>query len=63
MKVLVLVVVLTFGATFLTLPRNGDGWFWDIGGALGFPAFAGLLFQMIPHPRARTGTRHEALGY
>lgn len=61
MNVLVLVVALVFGATFLVLPRTGGGWFWDIGGALGFLAFAGLLFQMIP--RTRNGRRHEVLGY
>lgn len=63
MKVLVLIVVLIFGATFLAPPGNSGGWFWDIGGALGFLAFAGLLFQMIRHARPRASMRHEVLGY
>jgi len=63
LKVLIAITTLIFGATFLALPRNGGGWFWDIGGGLGFLAFAGLLFQMIPRARAGTGKRHEVLGY
>lgn len=63
MKVLILVIALVFGATFLALPRNGGGWFWDISGALGYLALAGLLFQMIPQAGTRTGRRHEILGY
>lgn len=49
--------------TFLSEPRRGAGWFWDLGNALGFLAFAGLLFQMIPAPRGRPMRRHEILGY
>lgn len=63
LKTLAVVVGLIFGATFLILPRNSGGWFWDIGGALGFLALAGMLFQMIPYPRTQTAKRHEILGY
>lgn len=63
MKVLCLIIVLVFGVTFLALPRNAGGWFWDIGGALGLLAFAGLMFQMIPYARTWTSKRHETLGY
>ncbi len=63
MKGLSIVVALVFAATFLVLPRNGGGWFWDFGNGLGFLALAGLLYQMIPPPRARPGRRHEFLGY
>ena len=65
LRTLFLVITLVFGVTFLVLPRNSGGWLWDIGGALGFLAFAGMLFQMIPYPRTSTNTskRHEVLGY
>lgn len=62
MNLLTVLVALLFGLTFLIAPRNGGGWFWDFGNALGFLAFAGLLFQMIPPPRARAGRQHESLG-
>lgn len=50
LKGLAVFVALVFAATFLVLPRNGGGWFWEAGNGLGFLAFAGLLFQMIPLP-------------
>ena len=62
MKGLTIVFALVFAATFLPLPRNGGGWFWDFGNGLGFFAFGGLLFQMIP-PLQRPWRRHELLGY
>lgn len=61
MKGLPVLVALVFAASFVTLPRNGGGWFWDFGNGLGFLAFAGVLFQMVP--RARSGRQHEFLGY
>lgn len=63
MKGLAIIIALVFVVSFLSLPRNGGGWFWDFGNGVGFLAFAGLLFQMIPPPRARQGRRHELLGY
>lgn len=63
MRYLVLIVVVVFLLTFLALPRNGAGWFWDIGGAMGYLALAGLLFQMIPRAHAMMLKRHENLGY
>lgn len=63
MKGLAIVVALVFAVTFLSLPRNGGGWFWDLGNGFGFLAFAGLVFQMIPPLRARPGRRHEFIGY
>lgn len=63
MKGLAIVVVLVFAVTFLSLPRNGGGWFWDLGNGFGFLALAGLIFQMIPPRHARPGRRHEFIGY
>ncbi|AGT10759.1 hypothetical protein JCM7686_pAMI4p068 (plasmid) [Paracoccus aminophilus JCM 7686] len=62
-KVLILIVGAVFALTFLTLPGHGGGWFWDLGGALGYLGFAGLLFQMIPRARGPRVGRHEMLGY
>ncbi len=63
MLVLSGLVVLVFGITFLATPTLGGGWFWDIGNALGFLAFAGLLFQMIPLRGRAAMDAHEWLGY
>lgn len=63
MPFLVTLILLIFGISFLNLPRLGAGWLWDIGNGLGFLAFAGLLFQMIPVRRGRTLKQHELLGY
>lgn len=63
MTVLAVIVGLVFLVTFAGVPPVGGGWFWDSGNALGFLAFAGLLFQMIPAARTQATTRHERLGY
>ena len=63
MKVFCLIIALVFGVTFIALPRNAGGWFWDAGGALGLLAFAGLMFQMVPYARTVTSKRHQTLGY
>lgn len=60
---LAVVLGLVFGVTFLAAPRTGGGWFWDFGNGLGFLALGGLLYQMIPPARARSGRGHEYLGY
>jgi hypothetical protein len=56
-------VVLVFGLTFLSGPTPGGGWFWDLGNGIGFLAFAGLLFQMIPVRGRAAMDAHEGLGY
>lgn len=63
LAVLAIIVGSVFSIAFLDMPRLGGGWFWDFGNALGFLAFAGLLFQMIPRARMQTTSRHELLGY
>lgn len=63
MLVLAVMIAAVFLVTFLAAPTLGGGWFWDIGAGLGYLAFAGLLFQMIPW-REKNGWRaHEWLGY
>lgn len=62
LKPLVVFVALIFALTSLVEPRNGGGLFWDLGNAVGFLALAGLLFQMVPPARVRTGRQHEILG-
>ena len=63
MLILTGVVVLVFGLTFLFGPTPGGGWFWDLGNGIGFVAFAGLLFQMIPVRGRAAMDAHEWLGY
>lgn len=49
--------------TFLDSPTMGAGWIWDVDNALGFAAFAGMLYLTIP-VNARRGVRnHERVGY
>ncbi|TAK56526.1 MAG: hypothetical protein EPO25_00260 [Gammaproteobacteria bacterium] len=51
-----------FLISFLAAPLLGSGWFWDAGNALGFAAYAGLLYltatgRSVPDPRV-----HHLLG-
>ncbi len=57
----VALVAAVFAITFLSAPRLGGGWFWDIGNGLGFVAFAGILAQMIPAVKSGFRARHETL--
>ena len=63
MAALAILIALVFATTFILMARVGGGYFWDFGNALGFLAFAGILFQMIPYPRSKAARRHEQLGY
>lgn len=63
MLVLTGLVVLVFGLTFLSGPTPAGGWFWDLGNGVGFLAFAGILFQMIPVRGRAAMDAHEWLGY
>ena len=63
MLVLTGLVALVFGITFLADPTVGGGGVWDTGNAVGFLAFAGLLFQMIPVRGRAAMDAHEWLGY
>lgn len=41
----------------------GAGWFWDAGNAIGFAAFAGLLYLTITSSRRLDVRKHQVLGY
>jgi hypothetical protein len=41
----------------------GAGWFWDIGNAIGFAAFGGLLYLTITSNRRLDVRAHQVLGY
>jgi predicted ferric reductase len=52
-----------FLITFLGAPLMGAGLFWDTGNAIGFAAFAGLLYLTITSNRRLDVRAHQVLGY
>lgn len=63
MKVLLAIFFAVFAATLLAAPTMGAGWFWDAGNAIGFAAFAGLLYLSITSNRRLDVRAHQVLGY
>ena len=63
MKALLATFAAVFLLTFLATPTMGAGWFWDAGNALGFAAFAGLLYLTITSSRRLDVRAHQVLGY
>ncbi len=63
MRALLATFFAVFLLTFLARPTMGGGWFWDIGNALGFAAFAGLLYLTITSTRRIDVRAHQVLGY
>lgn len=63
MKALLATFAAVFLLTFLATPAMGGGWFWDTGNALGFAAFAGLLYLTITSSRRFDVRAHQVLGY
>ena len=63
MKALIATFLAVFTIPFLAAPTMGAGWFWDMGNALGFAAFAGLLYLTITSSRRLDVRAHQALGY
>lgn len=63
MPVLLSVFGLVWLIAFLAAPAMGAGWSWDAGNALGFAAFAGMLYLTIPGDSRRDVRTHELLGY
>lgn len=59
----VLTTLFVFSIALASYPRLGDGWFWEIGNALGFVALAGLLIVTL-NGRASMGNspNHRLLG-
>jgi len=51
-----------FLLTFIASPTMGAGWFWDAGNAIGFAAFAGLLYLTITSSRRLDVRKHQVLG-
>lgn len=63
MKSLLATFSAVFLLTFIATPTMGAGWFWDAGNALGFAAFAGLLYLTITSSRRLDVRAHQVLGY
>ena len=61
MKALSATVAIVFAISFLAGPTMGAGWFWDVGNALGFAGFAGLLFLTITGSRRVDVLAHRLL--
>lgn len=63
MIILVVSFAVIFLITFLATPTMGAGWFWDTGNAIGFAAFAGLIYLMITSAKRVDVRAHKLLGY
>lgn len=63
MKVLLYTFGCVFLLTFVATPTMGAGWFWDIGNALGFAAFAGLIYLTVTSIRRLDVRAHQVVGY
>jgi ferric reductase like protein len=63
MKALLATLSVVFLITFLATPTMGAGWFWDIGNALGFAAFGGLLYLGITSNRRLDVRAHQVLSF
>ncbi|MDH3439907.1 MAG: hypothetical protein OEM63_04080 [Gammaproteobacteria bacterium] len=63
MKALLATFAAVFLLTFIATPTMGAGWFWDAGNALGFAAFAGLLYLTVTSSRRLDVRAHQVLGY
>ena len=63
MKALLATFAAVFLLTFIATPTMGAGWFWDAGNALGFAAFAGLLYLTITSSRRLDVRAHQVFGY
>ena len=63
MLVILSTLAVIFLIPFLAAPTMGAGWFWDAGNAMGFAAFAGLLYLTITSNRRLDVRAHQLLGY
>ena len=63
MRVFYAIFAAVFLATFIARPTMGAGIYWDFGNALGFAAFAGLLYLTITSSRRLDVRAHQVLGY
>ncbi len=62
MKTLGVIAAAVFLAASLAHPTLGAGWFWDIGNAIGFCAFSGLLFLAYTGAPSTDLKPHRLLG-
>ena len=62
MKTLGTIAAAIFLLTMLASPTLGAGWFWDIGNALGFCAFVGLLYMSYASANSVDVKAHRLLG-
>ena len=62
MKTLGIITAGIFFLTMLASPTLGAGWFWDMGNAIGFCAFAGLLYLAHASARKLDVKAHRLLG-
>lgn len=63
MKLLLATMMAVFVITFLRAPAMGAGLFWDTGNAIGFAAFAGLLYLAITSGRRLDVRAHQLFAY
>ena len=63
MRELAVTVFVVFGITLLAAPTMGAGWYWDVGNAIGFAAFAGLLYLTITSTQRLDVRAHQVLAY
>lgn len=63
MKALLAVFIAVFLLTFLARPTMGAGWSWDAGNAIGFAAFAGILYLTLTSSRRLDVRAHRVFGY
>lgn len=63
MKILLATLAAVFLNTFLATPTLGAGWQWDGGNALGFAAFAGLLYLTLTSAHRVDVRAHQVLAY
>lgn len=63
MKVLLIVLTGVFGISMLAAPTLGAGWQWDTGNALGFIAFAGILYLGTSSTSRMDIKAHQVFGF
>lgn len=63
MKGLLLSLLGVLLVTLLATPTLGGGWIWDVGNALGFVAFAGLLYLSMSSGNGIDVKAHQFLGF
>lgn len=63
MRLLIVIYGVVFLCALLARPFMGGGWMWDLTNALGFAAFAGMLYLNVPISGKRNIRLHQLCGY